>query len=450
MFYIVPENLAELARIFKKNGFSLYLVGGAVRDYVLGEKNHDYDFTTDAEPNEVKSMFRRTIDTGIKHGTVTVLYKGSSFEITTFRTEGDYKDNRHPESVKFVKNLEEDLKRRDFTINALAADLFTGEIIDLHNGIEDLKNKKIRAIGNPVERFSEDALRMLRACRFSSKLDFEIEKETLDAISMLKNNVLDVSAERIKEEFFKLVDGKNPVKAIEEMRVSGLLKTLFPEIYRTIGVEQKGFHDEDVYTHLLLALKRASEKNYPLEVKMAALLHDIGKPETRAEGKDRYTFYNHEIVSERITLEILSRLKASNKEKMDISHLVREHMFTYTPNWTDAAIRRFINRVGVEYLERLFMLRDADLSATTGNCPDSSEETEDLKRRIRKELDAKNAMTIKDLKINGNILQKIGIPKGKEIGKTLSYLLERVIENPELNSTENLIELARSMNEAHS
>ena len=444
MFYDIPEKLAELAHIFKQNGYSLFLVGGAVRDYVLGRKNHDYDFTTDAEPNEVKEMFKRTIDTGIKHGTVTVLFKGSSYEITTFRTEGNYTDNRHPDCVKFVKNLDEDLKRRDFTINALAADLFTGEIIDQHNGLDDLDKKKIRAIGNPVERFSEDALRMLRACRFSSKLDFDIEQSTLDAIAKLHKNVLDVSAERIKEEFFKLIDGTNPIKALEYMRSTGLMETLFPEIHNTIGVEQGGFHNEDVYTHLLLALKRANEMDYPLEVKMAALLHDVGKPSTRAEGKDRYTFYSHEIASEKIVLEILTRLKASNKEKEDISHLVREHMFSYTPDWSDAAIRRFINRVGVDYLDRLYMLRDADFAATTGDCPDSSERLEELKRRISKELNQNNAKSIKDLKINGNDLMQLGIPKGKEIGKTLSYLLERVIEQPELNTKERLASLVRS------
>lgn len=444
MFYDIPEKLAELAHIFKQNGYSLFLVGGAVRDYVLGRKNHDYDFTTDAEPNEVKEMFKRTIDTGIKHGTVTVLFKGSSYEITTFRTEGNYTDNRHPDCVKFVKNLDEDLKRRDFTINALAADLFTGEIIDQHNGLDDLDKKKIRAIGNPVERFSEDALRMLRACRFSSKLDFDIEQSTLDAIAKLHKNVLDVSAERINEEFFKLIDGTNPIKALEYMRSTGLMETLFPEIHNTIGVEQGGFHNEDVYTHLLLALKRANEMDYPLEVKMAALLHDVGKPSTRAEGKDRYTFYSHEIASEKIVLEILTRLKASNKEKEDISHLVREHMFSYTPDWSDAAIRRFINRVGVDYLDRLYMLRDADFAATTGDCPDSSERLEELKRRISKELNQNNAKSIKDLKINGNDLMQLGIPKGKEIGKTLSYLLERVIEQPELNTKERLASLVRS------
>lgn len=442
MIYSVPQKLSEIATIFKDNGFSLYLVGGAVRDYILGKQNHDYDFTTDAEPDEVKKMFRRTIDTGIKHGTVTVLYKGESFEITTFRTEGNYHDGRHPDNVYFVKSLEEDLKRRDFTINAIVADLFTGEILDYHNGLGDIENKLIRAIGDPTERFTEDALRMLRACRFSSKLGFDIEEETLSAISKLHENVKAVSAERIKEELFKLIDGANPRKGLEAMRKSGLMAAIIPELSRCYGVEQDGYHNEDVYEHLVLALERCQQMNYPIEVKVSALLHDIGKPETKKEGKEHFTYYGHEIVSARLSENILSRLKASNQEKQDITTLVKNHMFSYTRNWSDAAIRRFINRVGTEYLARLFMLRDADSIATTGPCPDSSEEIKEFKERIAKELNSTNAKTLKELKINGTNLIEMGIPKGKQIGTILSKLLEMVIENPYLNEYKKLKELA--------
>ena len=206
----VSPELKALSDIFQKNGFSLYLVGGAVRDYVLGKPSHDYDFTTDALPMEVKSMFRRTIDTGIKHGTVTVLFKGGSYEITTFRTEGDYSDSRHPDNVCFVRSLEEDLKRRDFTINALASNVQDGEIIDMHDGLSDLKNGTIRAIGNPMERFKEDGLRMMRAARFSAKLGFSIEGNTLSAMKALKENIRNISRERIREEFFRLVDSPFP------------------------------------------------------------------------------------------------------------------------------------------------------------------------------------------------------------------------------------------------
>lgn len=445
MQYKVPRELFELATIFKENNFSLYLVGGAVRDYVLGNKNHDYDFTTDAEPLDVKKIFKRTIDTGIKHGTVTVLFKGSSYEITTFRTEGDYNDRRHPDRVTFVKSLEEDLKRRDFTINALAANLFTGEIIDCHNGIDDLKKRIIRAIGNPQERFTEDALRMLRACRFSSKLDFDIEENTLDAIKKLHSSVNAVSSERIKEEIFKLIDGKSPRKGIGAMRMTGLLDDILPELSRCCNVEQGGYHNEDVYEHQILALEYCERKRYPIEVKIAALLHDIGKPDTQQKGDERFTFYGHESVSASLTYSVLKRLKASNKEIEDITHLIKNHMFSYTPDWTDSAIRRFIKRVGVDYLDRLFMLRDADINAMTGISPDSFESLDEMKTRINKELDAKNAISLKDLDINGNDLIQLGIPKGKEMGAILNTLLDRVIDNPELNTNKKLKDIAISL-----
>ncbi len=444
MLYSVNQKLSELANIFKSNGFSLYLVGGAVRDYILGKPNHDYDFTTDAEPTDVKKIFKHTIDTGIKHGTVTVLYKGESYEITTFRTEGDYKDKRHPENVKFIKSLEEDLKRRDFTINALAANLFTGEIIDYHNGIYDLEHGIIKAIGNPIDRFTEDALRMLRAARFAAKLNFTIEPNTLEAMQLLHTNVLAVSNERIKEELFKLIDGIAPRKGLESMRLTGLMETLIPELYKCYGVEQDGYHNEDVYEHQLLALERARDKNYPIEVKVAALLHDIGKPDTKMQGKNHFTYYGHELISEKLTGNILTRLKASNKEKEDITHLIKNHMFAYTSNWTDAAVRRFITRVGVDYIDRLFMLRDADETATTGIHPDNTKELEELKNRIRKELNSRNPMQLKDLAINGNDLIEIGIPAGKQIGETLALLLEKVIEDPTLNQKNKLLSIAIS------
>jgi len=431
--------------LFKEHGYSLYLVGGAVRDYVLGKENHDYDFTTDAEPNEIKKIFKRTIDTGIKHGTVTIRYKGEGYEVTTFRSEGEYHDGRHPDSVKFIKSLEEDLKRRDFTINALAADLFTGEIIDLHNGLDDLNAKTIRAIGNPIERFSEDALRMLRACRFASKLGFDIDKNTLDAMKKLHENVKAVSAERIKEELFRLIDGTNPRKGIEAMRLTYLLDDILPELFKCYGVAQDGYHNEDVYEHQLLALERCQEMNYPIEVKVAALLHDIGKVDTKKEGKNHFTYYGHEKLSAKLAYNILKRLKASNQEIEDITHLILNHMFSYTHDWTDSAVRRFISRIGIDYLDRLFMLRDADLKATTGQCPDSTKELEELKQRINKELEERNAITLKDLAINGNDLIALGFQKDKRLGNTLNILLDKVIDDPKLNTKDDLLAIAQSL-----
>lgn len=444
MTYKVPVQLRELAAIFKDHGFTLYLVGGAVRDYILGKQNHDYDFTTDAEPMEVKRMFRRTIDTGIKHGTVTVLYKGGSYEITTFRTEGDYTDSRHPDSVKFVRNLDEDLKRRDFTINALVADMFTGEIIDRHEGLEDLKQGIIRAIGVPEERFKEDALRMMRAARFSSKLGFRIEEETLKAMEKLHENISAVSEERIHEELFRLIDSPNPRMGLEAMRTTGLLDKVLPELSACYTCTQDGYHQETVYEHQLLALERATSKGYPLTVKVAALFHDLGKVKTKREGDGHFTYYGHELVSEKLVLAILSRLKSSNQEKDDVAKLVREHMFAYTSDWSDGAVRRFMTRVGIDYLDQLFMLRDCDKAGTTGPLPDDSASEQELKARIQKEIEKNSALSLKDLKVNGKDLMNV-VPKGPLMGKVLNTLLDKVLEDPSLNEKENLLALAEEL-----
>ena len=443
--YPVSDKLKDFSSVFTKNGFSIYLVGGAVRDFLLKKENHDYDFATDAEPVEIKRIFRRTIDTGIKHGTVTVLYKGESYEVTSFRTDGSYSDMRHPENVHFVKNLSEDLMRRDFTINALAASLPKGEIIDEHDGIRDLKKKTIRAIGNPYERFQEDALRMLRACRFASKLSFDIEKETFLAMRELKDNVSAVSAERIKEEIFALILSSNPVKGLEYMRLSGLMEIILPELYATYGVEQKGIHQDDVYHHLLKTLYAAERNGHGWKVRLAALFHDIGKVETRRKGSDReYTFFGHDEKSAELYEKIATRLKTSNEEKYEVSHLIRNHMFSYDPSWTDAAVRRFIRRVGKENINDLIDLRIDDAEAISGRINPML--LISLIERINDEYEKESALSLKDLKIKGDdlIREKILSPSPL-MGKILNALLDEVIENPSLNEREKLIARAREL-----
>lgn len=434
----ISKSISDLADVFRTAGFSLYLVGGAVRDYILGKENNDYDFTTDAEPGEVKSLFRRTIDTGIKHGTVTVIFHGAHYEITTFRTEGKYLDSRHPESVEFVKTLDEDLKRRDFTINAFAASLPDGEIIDIHDGMRDLRHKTIRAIGNADERFSEDALRMLRAARFSSQLGFRIEKKTLNAMKVLHSTIQKVSAERIKEELWKTISGKNPRLGLEALRETGIMDEILPELSATYGFEQGGMHRETLYEHLILALEAARDHDYPLTVRLAALFHDIGKVRTREKGKNReWTFHGHDIISAKLTDEIFRRLKTSNEERESVCHLIRNHMFSYTPDWSDSAVRRFINRIGIENVNNLFFLRVCDISATIGYkpIPDNLIAFAD---RINAELRKENALGIKDLKINGKRMQELGIKPGPVMGEILKRLLDEVIETPELNNEEYL------------
>ncbi len=445
----ISEEIAAFASVFRENGYQLYLVGGAVRDYLLGKENHDADFTTDAEPGEVKSLFRRTIDTGIKHGTVTVRFRGRQYEVTTFRTEGEYRDSRHPESVHFVRSLEEDLKRRDFTINAFAASLPDGRIIDLHDGMKDLRRKTIRAIGDPEERFSEDALRMMRAARFSSQLGFRIARDTEKAMSDLHATISRVSEERIKEELWKLIDGRDPAAGLEAMRRTGIMDTLLPELSACCGFEQGGMHSEDLYEHLLLALSAACERKYPLQVKLAALFHDIGKRETRAPGNDRkWTFHRHDEVSADITDRIFRRLKTSNDEREEVCHLIRCHMFSYTPDWTDSAVRRFINRVGLGNIDPLFQLRLCDIAATKGQKGNPSALFA-FAARINEELRKENALTLRDLRIDGRRLKEIGIAPGPAMGRILAALLDEVIEDPDRNSAEYLekeaLSLARSL-----
>lgn len=397
MKYIVPENLVALARIFNKHSYSLYLVGGAVRDYILKKENSDYDLTTSATPDEVKVMFKRTIDTGIKHGTVTVIFSGEHYEITTFRTEGDYSDSRHPDSVTFVRSLEEDLKRRDFTINALACDIITGEIIDLHGGTDDLGKGIIRAIGIPEDRFDEDALRMFRACRFAAKLDFTIEENTLKAIKSLHGNIRKVSVERIKDEMDKLLLSPCPVRGLEYLENTGLMEEIIPEITLTTSLKE--------------AIRRAKENNLPLISLYAILFSGMSAQDTE---------------------KALMHLKASNKEKKEIT-LLSSGLGNIPYDNTPVSIRRLIKKYGKENILPLFTLRRAY----------GYTEEEDIRyeEKVKEELKKDPALEIKDLDITGKDLEAIVKP-GPEMGRMLNYLLDEVIKNPRLNNRDDLLELA--------
>ncbi|MDT4761396.1 CCA tRNA nucleotidyltransferase [Sphaerochaeta sp. PS] len=438
----VPSAIRRFSSRFKEAGFSLYIVGGAIRDFLLGLESEDYDFTTDAEPNEVMALFGHVIPTGIEHGTVTVVFEKQMFEVTTFRSEGSYFDGRHPSSVSFIRNLEEDLKRRDFTINAFAADCTSGTIIDLNGGREDLKKKVIRAIGVPQKRFEEDALRIMRACRIASKLDFTIEPETLKAMAEAKENLKNVSAERIREELFKLVDSPYPTVGLAYMHRSGVLTTLLPTLAKGDGIEQGGMHHQDILQHNIAACQAAATMGFPLPVRLACLFHDMGKSEVIMHGEGRNTFYNHETVSAKQTQSIMDGLKASREQTRIVSHLVREHMFNYQSSWTDSAVRRFINKVGLEDIPLLFQVRIADQIAIHGRADTTL--LDELQERIESILEARDALGIKDLAVNGNDLMVLGIPKGKMIGEILSYLLETVLDDPAQNTRDQLLTIARS------
>ncbi|NBK20560.1 MAG: HD domain-containing protein [Spirochaetia bacterium] len=437
----VSSSILRFSSRFTAGGYSLYIVGGAIRDFLLGLENDDYDFTTDAQPHEVKALFGHVIPTGIEHGTVTVIFEQQMFEVTTFRSEGTYLDGRHPSSVTFIRGLEEDLKRRDFTINAFAADCTTGAIIDLNGGFDDLKRKTIRAIGIPKKRFEEDALRIFRACRIASKLNFSIEEQTLEAMKSEKENLKNVSSERIREELFKLVSSDHPTVGLQYMHQCSILSTLFPSLAKGDGIEQGGMHHQDILQHNIASCQAAADRAFPLSVRLAALFHDMGKSEVIREGVGKNTFYSHESVSAKQAKAIMQYLKASNDQIRVVTHLVREHMFNYQSEWTDSAVRRFINRVGLEDIPLLFQLRIADQTAIHGK-PDTSL-MDELQQRINAILAAKDALSIKDLAIGGNDLIKMGL-RGKSIGTTLSYLLETVLDDPKQNNAEQLLTIARN------
>lgn len=436
----VPQHLQELSRTFTQNGFSVYLVGGAIRDIFLHKNPTDWDVATNATPQQVSNLFRRVIPTGIDHGTVTIPFQGLMIECTTFRTEQGYSDGRHPDEIHYAATIEEDLSRRDFTMNAIAVSLPDGKIIDPFGGRIDIKKRVIRTVGSPTERFSEDGLRPLRAVRFSTLPGFTIDSETFAAIKPVLSVTAKVAIERVRDELIKLIMSEEPQTGLEYLEKSGLLELFLPELARCRGVEQKGRHKFDVLDHLYRSCA-ASPQSEP-EVRIAALFHDIGKPLVRAvdEGGN-YTFYHHETVSAKMTKELLERLRLPKRTIEAVTHLVRMHMFHYESVWTDAAVRRFIVSTGVEYIDRLFLLRRADSAAITGTnalLPDLVE----FQTRIDAIIAQDHVFSLKDLAVTGNDLKKAGILHGPSIGTVLQELHQTVLEDPSLNTKDRLIEIA--------
>ncbi len=444
----IPERLRkplkEFTGTFEKSGFDCYLVGGCVRDLLLGHDTYDYDFATNARPEQVMKLFRRVAPTGIKHGTVTVLFAGMEFEVTTYRADGRYLDGRRPESISFSDTLQEDVLRRDFTINGLAYDMKKDEIIDLVGGIDDLDRCIIKTIGSPLDRFGEDGLRTYRACRFSAKLGFEIEISTFNAISKTLDVAEKVSAERIREELMKLLAADTPSRGFEYMRRSGLMKLSLPELDACYEIEQNRFHAYDIYYHSLYSCD-AAPKDKPL-VRLSALLHDIGKVSTRKQTEEgEYTFYNHEVIGARMVRKLMKRLKFSNSEIEIVNNLVINHMFHYTDDWSDGAVRRFMRKVGVENIPDLFELREADRIGN-GTRTGLPEPIKKLQERIDAVIEAENAITVRDLRINGNIImEKFDLKPGPLVGRILHELLEMVLDEPEMNKENLLIEKAEEI-----
>ena len=437
----VPSKIKDFCSVFNNSGFKCYLVGGAVRNLIRGIKPADFDFTTDALPDEMIRLFKRVIPTGIEHGTVTILFKGMNYEVTTFRIDGDYSNSRHPDNIEFSSSIYEDLKRRDFTINSMAYDPVSCVLLDPHEGKKDLKRKLIKCIGDPVKRFSEDGLRVLRGCRFSSQLDFEIEKKTLAGMKDQGFRLEYISAERIRDEIIKILMSDRPSKAFFVMKDTGILKYIIPELESGIGVEQREMHLFDVFEHSVYSADFA-EKD--LTIRLAALLHDIGKPDSLEIREGTRTFYNHDRISAEMASEILKRLKFPKVVEKQVTHLIREHMFNYTEDWTDSALRRLIARVGKENIKDLIKLRYADRAGMKGK-PFECVNDKSFISRINSILEKENAFSIKNLAVNGNILSKdADIPKGPVMGSILSFLLEAVLDDPGMNTKEKLIELARN------
>ncbi|MDR2485848.1 MAG: HD domain-containing protein [Treponema sp.] len=438
--------LKEIAAIFSRRGKQVFLVGGAVRDMFRGKDAQDWDLATDALPEEVILMFPKVIPTGIKHGTVTVRYKGYSLEVTTFRTESEYHDGRRPNKVDYAATIEADLSRRDFTMNAIALSLPEGRKVDPFDGVGDIKRRIIRCVGNPAERFGEDGLRPLRAVRFASQLGFNIEDATLSAVNPSLRITAKVAAERIRDEIDKIIGSPKPSRAFLLMEKTGLLELLLPELARCRNIEQKGFHRFDVLDHSLLACDRAAQKSWSAAVRLAALFHDIGKPETRLlDASGIWTFYQHERVSAELVRKILARFRYSNEVVDRAVHLIKEHMFYYEEIWIDAAVRRFIIRVGEENLPDLYRLRMADAYAAAGK-PPPKDFLLPLIRRVDKALAGGRAFSLKDLQIDGTDLIGIGVKAGPSIGIILRELLETVVDDPALNTKEKLLEIARNLN----
>ena len=442
----LPTEIKRFCKILKDSGFQCYLVGGAVRSYISGIKPSDYDFATDALPDQIISIFKSVIPTGIDHGTVTVRFEGMDLEVTTFRIDGAYTNSRHPDSIAYSASIYKDLKRRDFTINAMAIDPITNELIDPQNGKKDLKDKIIRAIGIPEERFAEDGLRVLRACRFASQLQFTIEEKTLKGMMHEAARLDLISSERIRDEITHILLSEKPSTAFYIMKETGVFKYVIPELLEGVGVMQRGMHKYDVFEHSIIAADFA-EKN--IIIRLAALLHDVGKPKCIGANKDgEPTFYNHDIVSAKMGEEILIRLKFPKNVIKQVTHLIKLNMFNYTEDWSDSAVRRFISKAGVENIQDLLKLRYADRGGMMGKTHQCQTDIS-LIKRINEILEKESAFSIKNLDIDGNILSsKAGIPKGPQMGSVLQFLLDSILEDPSQNNEEKLIELAKNFYEA--
>ena len=451
----IPPEIIETAEHIEKAGFQAFLVGGCVRDLFLGRNPKDWDLTTNAKPEDIQAIFPKTVYEN-DFGTVAIVNENTTnqtlkvIEVTPFRFETGYTDRRHPDSVRFSDKIEDDLQRRDFTINAMACKLSAGAIkdmVDLYGGLRDLKDKIIRTVGSPTDRFGEDALRMMRAIRLAVELDFRIEESTFAAIQSHNNLIKDISTERVRDEFTRIIMSPKPMQGLILLHESGILKHIIPELESGIGVSQPQAHMYDVWEHLLRTLQHAADKDFGLEIRLAALFHDIGKPETREVSRDtkQPTFYGHELKGSRETRKILEKLRFSRATIEKVVKLVRWHMFfSDTETITLSAVRRMIVNVGRENIWDLMNLRICDRIGT-GRPKENPYRLRKYKAMIEEAL--RDPISVGMLKTDGQRLMTVcQIKPGPRMGDILHALFAEVLENPTLNNPEWLDKRALELN----
>ena len=433
----MPEKVAHIIHTIQEAGDEAYAVGGCVRDSILGRTPDDWDITTSARPQEVKALFGRTVDTGLQHGTVTVLMGREGFEVTTYRIDGTYEDGRHPSQVTFTASLREDLRRRDFTINAMAYSEETG-LVDIFGGMEDIRAGVIRCVGDAGERFGEDALRIMRAVRFSAQLGYRIDEGTKSAIRRLAPSLRRISAERIRTELVKLLTSAHP----DELRTAwelGVTEVILPEFDRTMDCQQRNpHHCYTVGEHILHSLLQTAPDRV---LRMTMLLHDIGKPQTMTEDADGVRhFHGHARVSEEMAGQILRRLKFDNDTIDKVCRLVRYHDYGNGCMPDGRSVRRAVNRVGEDIFPMLLAVKRADLEAQSDyQRQEKREILEAWERGYQEVMERRDCVSLKNLAVTGRDLIDAGMQPGKQMGKTLEEMLEIVLENPACNTREYLL-----------
>lgn len=440
----VPAGVLHVCGALRAAGFEAWLVGGCVRDGLMGRDPHDWDIATNARPEQTAATFEHTVLTGAKHGTVTVILDDERFEVTTFRSDGTYTDGRHPDGVRFVATIEEDLARRDFTMNAIAYDpiapVLGGEWRDPWCGKDDILNERVRAVGKPKDRFDEDALRILRAIRFCATLGFTLSKSTANGLDACKEKLLTIAPERVHDELHKTMLAERPSLALHIG--SSIFGLVIPELLPMLGCSQNKYHRYDVWTHTMRVLDATPRDDVAL--RFAGLFHDIAKPQTKGVNPETgdATFYNHEEVGAEVTDGILRRLKFSNDERERIVHHVRHHLIPYEPGWSAAAIRRWVRRVGAANVKSICSLGRADIAGKGGGpLADRGAVLDELEGRIANmTIHAPIVSATAQLAIGGaDVMSALGIGPGPRVGQELRRLVELVLDEPERNTREELL-----------